>query len=92
MLSNKCKDAIITALLTETSLSNPYRESFLDYIATMLVGTTIKLPFMMSELLGLTDIDWTLGEKLGLYTCCGCGTWSYEIAPDGYCPECSGGK
>ena len=88
MLTDECKDAVITAVLTGTSLPVLHRKRFLDYIATTLVGTTIRLPFMMSELLGLTDIDWTLGEKLGLYACCGCDVWSYEINPDGYCSDC----
>lgn len=92
MLTEECKDAFITAILTEMPLPDVFRERFLDYIATRLVDTTIRLPFMMSELLGLVDIDWTLGEKFDLYSCCGCGTWSYEINPDGYCPECQGGE
>lgn len=92
MLTDECKDAVIIAILTGTPLHNLHREGFLDYIATTLVGTTIRLPFMISELLGLTDIEWALGEKFDLYSCCGCGTWSYEVNPDGYCPDCCGGE
>ena len=92
MLTDECKDAIITALLTEPSLPDVHCVRFLEYIATKLIGTTDRLPFMLSELLGLIDIDWTLGEKLGLYSCCRCDVWSYEINPDGYCPACCGGE
>ena len=88
MLTDECKDAIITAILTETPLLDVYRKEFIDYIATTLVGTTNRIPFRMSELLGLIDIDWTVGDKLGLYSCCRCDVWSYEINPDGYCPVC----